>query len=239
MPTMNSATEIVPISPRKIVGAGDVLARAFYNDPLFTYLLPDESSRMTPLGWLVRGCIRCAHLYGEAYTMRNLEAVSLWLTPESPPMNPWRILRAGLAFAPFSSRPAPFRRLVQDIRHMGDRHSRDSPEPHWYLWFLGVDPQLQGRGFGSALLRLVLSGADIAAMPCYLDTFEPRNLRFYEGHGFKVVGESDIPIGGPHYWTMKRTPRHQTGIVAGAELTPNLVAACDAIREMEENGRRG
>ena len=36
-------------------------------------------------------------------------------------------------------------------------------QPHWYLWMLGVDPQHQGRGLGSELLRSLNAKADVRA----------------------------------------------------------------------------
>jgi len=42
---------------------------------------------------------------------------------------------------------------------------------------------------------------------CYLDTTHERNVAFYRRHGFEVVTASDMPRGGPRFWTMTRQPR--------------------------------
>jgi hypothetical protein len=36
---------------------------------------------------------------------------------------------------------------------------------------------------------------------------KPRNVSFYEKHGFEVVVEDDVIGGGLHFWTMRRDPR--------------------------------
>ncbi len=62
-------------------------------------------------------------------------------------------------------------------------------EPHWYLPFIGVDPAMQGRGEGSALLRETLALVDADGMPAYLESTNIRNVPLYERFGFRIVGE--------------------------------------------------
>jgi ribosomal protein S18 acetylase RimI-like enzyme len=74
--------------------------------------------------------------------------------------------------------------------------------PHWYLATLGVDPQSQGRGVGSVLLRHWLETIDPDGVSSYLETDRARNVVFYERAGFEVVGEArvfDVPV-----WLMRR-----------------------------------
>ena len=146
--------EVIRLSGNRAKAAAGVLARAWWSDPLIAHRLPDEATRMPPLLWLMRGCVSFGHLYGQVYTTANLEAVAVCLTPQSPPANPWRLLRAGLAFAPLTSGRQRYDLLAGEIRRMGRLHSRDAPEPHWYVWFLGVEPAVQGRGLGSARLAV-------------------------------------------------------------------------------------
>jgi GNAT superfamily N-acetyltransferase len=61
---------------------------------------------------------------------------------------------------------------------MGKFHRRFVPELHWYLLIVGVDPELQGRGLGSALFKEGLAKADESNCPCNLDTSEERNFAF-------------------------------------------------------------
>ena len=80
-------------------------------------------------------------------------------------------------------------------------------EPHWYLATLGTDPEVQGRGIGSALLRPVLEHCDAEGQPAYLESSKEKNLAFYSRHGFEVVKEVPLPGGGPTIWTMWRDPK--------------------------------
>lgn len=56
-------------------------------------------------------------------------------------------------------------------------------------WF-GVDAALQGRGLGGQLMKACLGVVDASHLPAYLETPNPRNISFYERHGFEVTGEA-------------------------------------------------
>jgi ribosomal protein S18 acetylase RimI-like enzyme len=99
------------------------------------------------------------------------------------------------------------RRLALALRarlRMEGRHPRKPP--HWYLAVMGVDPQWQGRGIGSKLMRPALETLDAEGMPAYLEASTPRSRALYERHGFAVTGEFNLPSGGPPLWQMWREP---------------------------------
>ena len=57
------------------------------------------------------------------------------------------------------------------------------------------------------MLQPVLARCDRDGLPAYLETTKARNVGFYERRGFTVVGEANIPLGGPPMWFMLREPR--------------------------------
>jgi hypothetical protein len=60
---------------------------------------------------------------------------------------------------------------------------------------------------GSALLAPVLLQADQAGLSCYLETFEQKNLLFYQRHGFEIVFAQIEPESNVPFWMMKRESR--------------------------------
>jgi ribosomal protein S18 acetylase RimI-like enzyme len=52
------------------------------------------------------------------------------------------------------------------------------------LYFLAVDPALQGMGLGSRILDATLKRIDEMGLPAYLENSNPRNTRLYERAGF-------------------------------------------------------
>jgi len=69
-----------------------------------------------------------------------------------------------------------------------------------------VDPPQQGNGIGSSLLQHVLSMCNEKGVPAYLEAGTDKNLRFYQGHGFKVIEEILLPANGPKTWPMIYEP---------------------------------
>jgi ribosomal protein S18 acetylase RimI-like enzyme len=55
-----------------------------------------------------------------------------------------------------------------------------------YLFFLAVDPGVQGKGAGSALMHEVIAECDRRNRPIYLETSVERNLPFYQKLGFEI-----------------------------------------------------
>lgn len=112
-----------------------------------------------------------------------LVALPPWVFPLPPP-GPRAQLRtlAAQGFRAAARWRTVFERLA--------RHH--PPEPVAYLSLLGVEPERQGCGVGSALLEAWLAHVDAAGAPAWLETARPENLPFYQRAGFEVAGELDI-----------------------------------------------
>lgn len=61
-------------------------------------------------------------------------------------------------------------------------------EPCWYLPLVGVDPILQGRGYGGLLMRHAAQRCDADGVPACLESSNPRNISLYLRHGFEILG---------------------------------------------------
>jgi predicted GNAT family acetyltransferase len=138
-----------------------VLADAFVNDPLFTWLLP-RSLR------LERRLRTMFAVEVEQYVVPN--GGSLWTTSgydgavsELPP-GAWEMPKSATGREALQWLRAFGRRLPLAIsvqRAMGERHLR---EPHFYVRTVGVRTALQGKGVGSALMQPTLQRADSAGL---------------------------------------------------------------------------
>jgi GNAT superfamily N-acetyltransferase len=85
-----------------------------------------------------------------------------------------------------------------------DSHSPD--EPLWQLDSIAVDPMVQGRGYGGALIRAGLAQAAANRVGAFLSTGTQRNVSIYSNYGFRVVEHVDAPDDGPHIWFMRWEP---------------------------------
>jgi GNAT superfamily N-acetyltransferase len=117
-----------------------------------------------------------------------------------------RLIRSGLALAPLKFGLGSVPRLIATSTVEGLR-AKLAPEPHWYLWVIGVEPSRQGQGLGGELIELMLARVDSDGLPSYLETHKERNVTFYQQYGYNVVHNGDVPNGGPPYWCLKREAR--------------------------------
>ncbi len=179
-----------------------LLARAFDDDPVSRYLIPDQQRR--PRGLRRFFAIELRHTYlprGEAYTTPDHAGASLW-TPPGTVKPGWRDLLHLLPMVPIVAE-----RLGITLAFLGQIDAHRPKGPHWYLGVVGTEPALQGRGIGSAVLRPVLDKLDDEKVPAYLESSKERNVPFYRRHGWEVIEELRAPKGGPTLWLMWREPR--------------------------------
>jgi ribosomal protein S18 acetylase RimI-like enzyme len=182
------------------------LARAFYDDPVMIWLLPDEKRRTGQLCRLFATMTRHHHLARGGVELAcdgpGIGAAALW-----DPPNQWQETRGGqLAMTPTFVRVFGLRsmrgRAVQEL--MKRAHPE---EPHWYLGVIGSDPAVRGKGFGRVLMRSRLDRVDAEHAPAYLESTKHENIAYYQRFGFEVTGEIVLPAGGPTMWPMWRQPR--------------------------------
>jgi ribosomal protein S18 acetylase RimI-like enzyme len=186
--------------------ASKVMSRAFLDDPLWKYLIPDDARRARVVPVSMNILVRYSLLYGEITTTPTLDGVACWLPPgETTPIFS-RLVRIGIRSAPLQLGWTGFRCYIAIENYCGEVHKRVVPGRHWYLWGLGVEPSQQGRGIGGMLIQPVLVRADTDNLPCYLETMNARNVPFYEKHSFKVVSDAEVPRHSLHVWAMLREP---------------------------------
>jgi GNAT superfamily N-acetyltransferase len=85
---------------------------------------------------------------------------------------------------------------------INDWEHRDPDRPHAHFGPFGVEPELQGKGIGSVVLREYTRRLDEAGEHSYLETEKPQNVALYQRFGFEVIEEDEV-VGVPN-WFMWR-----------------------------------
>ncbi len=196
--------------------SGELLARAFDDDPIFVWIEPADAARREFLVPLFTALTRRSRRLAVALAARTADAelagVSLWKTPELTTLSAEQLAMTGLDRLGDFLSPAASRRFDAVFHAVDAALAEDVREPVWYLGVLGVEPSLRGRGLGSALMRPLLERADREGLATTLETAKARNLALYARHGFEVLRELPPPApGGPVVWTMRRPPRPSVG----------------------------
>lgn len=183
----------------QIVGA---VARSFYEDPIFNWIGPNDGRRLRELE---RGfdlfSRRVWFPHDETFTTNRLIGAAFWMPPGTWHLSVFKQLSMLPAMALITRGDLP--RLLSLLNAIEAKHPH---EPHYYLPLIGISPEWQGRGFGSALLRPILERCDREGLPAYLEPSSPRNRALYERHGFAVVEEMRV-WDSPPLWRMWREPR--------------------------------
>lgn len=183
--------------------ASPVIAEAMMVEPGYAAVLPDEEMRRRVLVSRMHHSIETAMSHDAVFVATNEETgkilgVAIWGAPGSYPP------------ADDDETPTYLKNIdpeiVEGLQAYDDNCSTHFPdEPVWYLKLLGVDPDGQGKGIGSMLLRESLKTLDEDGLPAYLETGTRRNVRFYERFGFEVrEAEVQLAPGSTPHWTMLR-----------------------------------
>jgi GNAT superfamily N-acetyltransferase len=179
-----------------------VLAEAFLDDPVFGWLMPEDSKRHVRLRrYFGIDLSHFALLHGRVWTTGDLSGAALTLPPGRWRVPPRTTLLHGSAFGINLPRAAMIGATMEW------RHARELRGPHYYVRDIGVHPDMQGNGLGSALLRPTLDRCDKEGLPAYLEASSERSAALYERLGFEHIKE--LRVGGsPPLRLMIRPPHH-------------------------------
>ena len=198
----------------QIERAAEVLARAFQNDPEVVRFVKPEK-RLKLLRPMFRMELHHAIEHGEVYAVSPaIEGVAVWVPSSAPEISLWTLLRSGGLGLLFKTRWeflrnlgafwGFMRRMQQDEECAKGLRRKLAPFPHWYLAVLGVDPDFQGRGCASRLLKPMLARLDKEGLPAYLETTTEGYVSLYQHFGFRVIREEMLPGTETKMWVMMR-----------------------------------
>jgi hypothetical protein len=188
--------QVARLRAADVEAGADVLARAFSDDPLMTYLVPSREARLV-LGAMCRDGASAGVMEG-VWLDGRLAGVAVWLPPGAHELTVRRQLAQLPQWARLAARrPQAVPRLLRADRTLGALHPH---EPHWFLSLLGVEPTQQRRGAGAALVAHGLARA--GGLPVHLDTSRRENLPWYGRFGFEVTEEARAVRGAPPSWGM-------------------------------------
>jgi len=195
-----SRISIRPAGPDRLSLLAGVFGRAFVDEPMMRWPMgetPERSERFT----------RCFAYFLEVALGRGLvweagsaHGAAVWIPPgrgDDWPSHPWNQPRILALADDGGSRYDTFWRWV-------DTHSPS--EELWQLDSIAVDPSVQRRGFGSALIQAGLDRARIDGVGAFLSTGTEHNVTIYEKQGFHVVERAKAPDDGPRIWFMRWDP---------------------------------
>src|SRR5215831_12099142 len=194
--------KVAILFPDQDAEAAAVLGRAFVDDPLFKAILPpieDAAERAQRMGQMFAVALASQRSSGQPLVgvlhEGRVGAVAIIEQVGRPPSVASVVLH-GLTLVPALVRIGG----LSGMRRAGaalDVLSRNRPAaPHLYLNVLGVEPALQRRHFGVALLDWLRDQTALRPdlVGVYLETATEANVGYYNHVGYRVTGEI-YPLG--------------------------------------------
>ncbi|NJC71641.1 GNAT family N-acetyltransferase [Planosporangium thailandense] len=179
-----------------------LLGAAFMDDPVSGWIFESEADRRRLHPGFFRPFVDLVLAAGLGHVAGDDEGTALWLpidvradAPSGDPLD---------AAVEKAIGPEYFSRFSVLDGLMADHHPHH--RDHAYLPLIGVRPDRQGTGVGTALLRHHLAVLDSAGTPAYLEASSERNAALYARHGFRRMPFTlDLPDG-PSLYPMWREP---------------------------------
>lgn len=201
---------IEPITHQTCQEAAHVLGRAFADEPVSIAIYkgsdPDERIQNLTADFTieVEDCIRRGIPLQISEAGKMVAAATIY-PPGTYPF-PWIYQARLMFFAILDSRRVSVRASLRWQLAAGKIHPK---EPHYYFQYLGVLPEYQGKGYGTAMMQYFTALADQTKMPGYLETASAGAVPMYRRNGFETLVEKEII--GIRAWFMWRKPINGTG----------------------------
>jgi ribosomal protein S18 acetylase RimI-like enzyme len=199
--------DIVRLSKQQIEQAGAMLTRAFFDDPKLTHLIPEITAKKELSRYLFEFELQYGMNYGDVYTTSPaVEGVAVWLPSTKSEVTFWRAFRSGGMRLQKQLGKKIMDRLMSFSYAVDSLHKKHAPYPHYYLFFIGVDPAYQKKRVAGRLITPMLGWLDMQKLPCYLHTQNEKNIGLYEHYGFQVIEQRVLPDSGIVHTALQRNP---------------------------------
>ena len=190
-----------------------LLDGAFQDDPVSGWVFPDPAHRRATHPKLMAAFLDIVLAEGRVDLAEDGTACALWLSVPAGAHPENEADEADEADAEQGDDAARLREAVdpdnERVELIGQLTAGIHPSgrAHEYLWMIGVAPDSQGRGLGTALVQHVLDRCDREGVAAYLEASNARSRALYERLGFDLLDHPlDLPDG-PRMWPMWREPQ--------------------------------
>ena len=184
----------------------DILARSFVDNLVYNYVVPDKEACKIFTKDFLTFRLRVGLHYEAAYITEDKKGVAVWLAPGQG-VTPELLGALGGIAALQAAGAESIQKFQGFAQFSGMKEAELAPMPHYLLSPFGVEPELQGKGIGGALLRTQLEVFDANGDVCFIDTQTEENEELYKHFGFETVFKGVIPNTPVPHIAMIRYPK--------------------------------
>jgi GNAT superfamily N-acetyltransferase len=166
----------------------DILSQSFDDNQSVNYIIRQDSRRKERIRRLIEYSFDVCYWYGKVYLSDDKNGCVLIVLPEKKKTSLrsiWLDVKLMIHCLGFSnimkalSREAKIKKLQSDV-------------PMYYLWFIGVTCDQQGKGIGGTLMNEVIKESESDGKIICLETSTLLNIPWYQKFGFTIYNELDL-----------------------------------------------
>jgi ribosomal protein S18 acetylase RimI-like enzyme len=167
--------------------AVEILSSAFDKNLSVNYVTKQDRKRAYRLKYLMHYAYLVCERWGKIYSA-NDNAFALLLLPRTKRTH----LKDILLDINLLLRTIGLKKIIQVLKRESFIKQHHPKVPFYYLWFVGVAPEAQGKGIGTSLLKGIISDSEKEGMDIYLETSMKQNLPLYHRLGFETYEHYDF-----------------------------------------------
>lgn len=162
-----------------------ILTLSFKDNKSIQYLTGTGKSQKRKLAILINYSLKQALSFGKVYLTADKKACALVIFPHKSKTTVKTILW-DLKLMLFCIGVTNIGKVLKRETALKKIHPST---PFYYLWYIGVNPEDQNRGIGTALLQRIIRESRSVDQPIYLETSTRKNIPWYEKNGFYIFTE--------------------------------------------------
>lgn len=167
----------------------DILTEAFDANGSVNYVVRQDQKRVKRIFELMNYSVELCFRFGEVFISDDRKGCALVLYPEKKKTT-FKTIFLDLRLVLFS---IGIFRISKVLKRDAAIKKNYGSEPIYYLWFIGVKSDAQGKGTGSHLLKELIKESIRTQRTLYLETSMAENVRFYERAGLEVYVKLEQP----------------------------------------------
>ncbi|GCC50323.1 N-acetyltransferase [Chryseotalea sanaruensis] len=166
----------------------NLLTQSFNDNRSVNYVVKQDKNRVERIKKLIHYSFNMCLAYGEVWVSDNQQACALILFPDKKRLS----LRSLFWDMRLAIGAISIDRISIVLKREALIKSSYPKERIAYLWFVAVDPTVQGKGIGSSFIQELIGEYQLKERPIYLETSMGRNLPFYTRLGFEIIRTFDF-----------------------------------------------
>jgi len=166
----------------------DILANSFDNNKSVNYIVKQDKNRKERIKRLMEYSFDVCNSFGRVLLSQNKKACALIVFPDKKRTT----LRSALWDIRLITNCIGLDGVTKAMSREKEIKNLQPKELLYYLWFIGVDPEEQNKGFGGDLLTEIIQDAEQQGRTLCLETSTEKNVPWYQKFGFTVYNELDI-----------------------------------------------